>query len=441
MNKLKQAVSLYTGSLFRWILPKFGLNATSAPGLIARRIYPNIYQTLLNDLSEAPVLVTGTNGKSTTAGLIASIFESAAIDHLHNVSGANLLTGLVTLLLGEQERQKKQLLFETDEAVLHYITTHRPAQIVLVTNFFRDQLDRFGELDSTVKLVQSGINLSSDGCLVANVDDPYNCLLQADNILYYGLKGVEQRDNTMLASELSVCPSCKGELSYINQWLGQLGDFYCDQCHYQKPQPHIYADNIILGSEGSQFRVHYPDRQAIDIHLPLIGLFNVYNAVAAIAASYTYGIDPDSIKQGVEKYQPLFGRSQKIQYKNKQIYLFLIKNPIGGTEVVRLIGGESKKQIMIAINDKYADGRDISWLWDIDCDHLSDTAGIMTTGSRGSDMAIRLKYAGCSGIRYELDLQDALDKVILSAEGEEPIYILCTYTALLELTQILNLKY
>lgn len=430
---------------------KLSPQSTSAPGLLASKIAPNLLAELINSHKQSPVLITGTNGKSTTAGFFSSILKAEGLYFIHNRSGANLQSGILTTLIKSINSNPENILLEIDEAVLKKVTTTRKAKSILITNFFRDQLDRFGEINQTISLVQSGIQLIENGSLILNADDPNVCHLASNrqNTIYYGIN-LQNWNNVpssrIFAEELSNCPVCHKNLSYRKQWLGQFGDYYCSSCGYEKPIPSVMVTELRLDPFESQvtISINQPNGQdqikELKLRVPLPGLFNVYNALAAITLACTEKISESAIKSGIEEYQSLFGRSQLVQYKDSQLRLFLIKNPIGASEVLKLISLDKKAKVLIAINDKYADGRDVSWLWDANFEYLSNIkTPIFVTGLRASDMAVRLKYAHVKSIFYCDRLKTALDEFV-SDTNDTNLYVLPTYTALLELTHIMELN-
>lgn len=460
MNKLKLLLAIFTGKLLSILLPVLGRNATSLPGYISLRIYKNILENYLEQALKQCILITGTNGKSTTAGLVSEILKANNISYLHNLSGANLQSGILTVLLKNStwtgKLNKEFSLLEVDEATLQYITNKYPAQNLLVSNFFRDQLDRFGEIEQTIELVQTGINISNTGNLIINADDPNVCHLinnnTMSNTIYYGidynainkLKTPETQNKPSLTAEFAFCPQCNSELDYTHKWLAQLGNYSCNNCDYAKPTLQVQIIKLQLTSTGSEFTVQYPDNSTYIYTLKLPGLFNIYNALGAITCAYVQGLSSESIQQGLDNYQSLFGRSQKVIYKNRELNIFLIKNPIGATEIIKLITLDPNARLLVAINDNYADGRDISWLWDADFELLKQTqqeSTIYTAGTRGTDMAVRLKYTGLDNIQNIDNLQESIDTIINNTREQENIYIMPTYTALIELTKILDIEY
>ncbi|MDJ0625092.1 MAG: MurT ligase domain-containing protein [Candidatus Caenarcaniphilales bacterium] len=462
---------------FAILAAKFALSlsprSTSAPGLAALKIAPGLLNKLLSS-SKAPIFITGTNGKSTTAGMLASIINEGDMNFIHNRSGANLPSGLLTELIKhlscnlncEAKLESQEILFEIDEAVLRKITEHNPAKLILVNNFFRDQLDRFGEMNQTINLVQEGIRFVNEannkpsldsqslamgkGLLVLNADDPNVCKLKYPEdttdtrVLYFGIDAKVWKQNNLpdvYAEELGLCPRCNADLTYKIQWLGQFGDFVCDSCGYKRPDPAFKVTELKFTTCNSQIKLEFPNLKNINVKVPLPGLFNVYNALGSAAVAYSLGFSQEQIKNGIENYKSLFGRSQEVKYKDKSLKIFLIKNPIGASEVLRLIRSDPKAKVLLAINDNYADGRDVSWLWDAHFEHLVDNKfPVFATGTRGSDIAVRLKYAGVKRITYYEYLKQAIEEFCDKSSLEDNLYLVPTYTALLQITKLLKIN-
>jgi len=453
MLTLKNRIALIAGKLALKILSE---RSSSAPGLLASKISKDLLDVLLASIEQAPIFITGTNGKSTTAGILASILKGAGKSIVHNRSGANLQSGLLTALLKQTTMNgtvaAKMALLEVDEAVLRKVSVNNEAQLILVNNFFRDQLDRFGEMEQSIAMVCEGLNLRQEGALVVSGDDPNVCRLAVkaiheglneNQVLRFGILPSALQLSSIpeiFAEELASCPSCGQDLQYSSQWLGQFGDFYCPHCAYRKPNPDVLVTFLRLQPDFSEIEITFPEGHTLTLTVPLPGLFNVYNALAAVSAAYSLKISLEDIATGVENYKSLFGRSQEVCYKDKRLKFFLIKNPIGASEVLRLISSDPKAKILIAINDDYADGRDVSWLWDAHFEYLnSSTFPVYTSGSRGLDMAVRLKYAGVKDIKHIRGLQEAIDE-LSKMDDDSHLYVLPTYTALLKLVKLLNLS-
>jgi UDP-N-acetylmuramyl tripeptide synthase len=445
---------------------------SNLPGRMARKVAPAVLQQLSQQARLGVLAVTGTNGKSTTSGLLSSILRMAGFSLVHNRQGANLVTGITASLVDAATWDGKldadYCLFEIDEAALPVIANEVKLSTVLVTNLFRDQLDRFGELDTTAKLIASGIKKHHSKA-VLNSDDPNVSQLAPDSHrVFFGIESVTSvatgaapastgtAGNTTAAGEtnttggtisandreLSYCGSCAGAIEYTISFYGQLGHWRCCQCDYKRPQPKVVAQNVEVTATNSTFILSIEDR-TIDVIVPLPGLFNVYNALAAAAAAHELGVSLEAIRQGLKHYKTLFGRGEKLTIAEKPVLIQLIKNPAGASQAVSAVVSDPKARILIAINDNLADGRDISWLWDADFEQFaSHQRPIVVSGQRAEDMAVRMKYAGLPAdlIQTTAKLAKALDQAVEMVQPGETLWILPTYTCLLELQKILRTK-
>lgn len=379
--------------------------------------------------------VTGTNGKTTTSGLISHLIRLSGKNVINNAKGANLLNGVVNALSLELNPFKhyEYSVIESDEAFLEVIYEKFEADYLLVTNLFRDQLDRYGELATTKKYIQNGIDMKPNLILILNADDPLVASFDGKNKIYYGVENVEykdgQKNSETKTEEAFNCP-CGKALKYEKKFYAQQGHYYCD-CGYKRPEPKykadvvLYKNHSVLIINGEEFEV------------PLIGLFNAYNALGAIALCKELGIR--DIKDNLKTFQVAFGRSEVKYLNGKRTLIQLIKNPIGANEVLKTVDLESN--LLIIINDNYADGRDVSWLWDTDFSVLKGVKNeIVVSGIRAQDMALRLKYAGVSTDKIKVfpDIEGAVEYTGKIADND--ITILPTYTALLKIDKIKSLK-
>lgn len=430
--------------------------ASNLPGKVSRKFSSSVLSNLATQARRGALAVSGTNGKSTTSGLVASILGSSGLKLVHNRQGANLLAGITACVVDAASWSGKldtdYCLFEIDEAALPLVAKEMPIQHVLVTNLFRDQLDRFGELDTTARLISKGIlqNMSS---AVLNADDPNVAQMVPEcERLFYGIKsletspqcGVEAANNLSEANttELSYCAKCGQEYTYALRVYGQLGHYRCPDCGNERPEPQVYAEQVKVGATGSQFKLSYKDASVL-IELPLPGMFNVYNALAAAALAFKIGISIEQIRTGLCHYSTLFGRSEKIKIGKHEALIQLIKNPAGASQAVQAAAADPSGKYLIAINDNYADGRDVSWLWDADFEQLAANEGpFVVSGLRCYDMALRLKYAGVpqEAISVEPSIDRAIDLALAKCEGDELLWILPTYTCLLELQKIMKAR-
>lgn len=437
--------------------------ATNLPGKISRKISPSVLASIASQSRQGVVAVSGTNGKSTTSGLVASILREAKMKIVHNRQGANLVTG-ITATLVEACAWNGQLdadycLFEIDEAALPIVASEVKIKTIAVTNLFRDQLDRFGELDTTAKLITKGIKAAQSKA-VLNADDPNVAQMVPEcDRLFYGVASIAPLtcgDEPAKASdsnedeipeagiaELSSCTACGAEYLYSLRFYGQLGHYRCGDCGQTRPTPQVLAEDVTVVAAKSTFTLVMPDGQRADVELPLPGMFNVYNALCAAALCHSMGIPTGTIQLGLSRYSTLFGRSERISYRNKSILIQLIKNPAGASQAVRAAATDPDGRILIAINDNYADGRDVSWLWDAEFEQLAGCNGpFVVSGLRCHDMAIRLKYAGVASdnIIVEPSLEIAVDKATDLLGDGQTLWLLPTYTCLLELQRILKSK-
>ena len=425
---------------------------TTLPGVVARRLAPAVLHDLSAALPEGVILVTGTNGKTTTARMLAVILAASGRKVLHNRAGANLLSGLTAAaVLGADAlgRPRADLaLFETDEAhVAGAIAETRP-RVVLVLNLFRDQLDRYGEVDTIAKRWRAAFaTLPSTATVVLNADDPGVAGLGeglACNVIYYGL---EDRAHGVGAArhvaDSAFCRRCGTALDYDPAFYGHIGHYRCPNCGLARPAPQVRLEQLDLqGTDPSGLRLATPEGH-MSLRLPVPGLYNAINALAATAVALQLGVPPATIVDALESFTAAFGRIERFRAGSREVLMALIKNPVGASETVRMIAGDEgadgvrgrNLRLLIAINDKIADGTDVSWLWDADFERLDGrVAHAVVSGTRAWDMAVRLKYAGVEPERIEVEpaLPQALDRAMAAGDTNEPLYLLPTYTAMLE---------
>ena len=413
---------------------------TSFAGMLALKICPDFLKYCRKYVEPYAIAVTGTNGKTTTSGILAQILEQDNNRVIHNVKGANMLTGIANVFaLNLPCKKFDYAVLESDEAYLTKLYDYLPSDFLIVTNLFRDQLDRYGELETTAGFIKDAID-KADPILFLNADDPLVANLGKEKeVFYYGFEEVEfcsdkHKSSSSAPSEVFKC-ICGEELKYSKRFFAQQGHYYCEKCGYKRPEltfkgyAKIYDDyseiKIDFGGKYYEFRIN------------LIGLYNAYNALGAISAALFLGIENEFIEEALLNYKSIFGRAEKKIINGHQTLIQLIKNPTGASEVLKTI--DLNSQILIAINDDYADGRDVSWLWDADFERLKNTQKpIIVSGIRAKDMAVRLKYAGIPAdkIIVEEDLKTAVEIVSSSDKMEENISILPTYTALLKLNKM-----
>jgi len=438
LKKFKFYISILTAKLLAIAITMINRSAgTSFVGLVVLKICPEFLSYCSQYVKKDIITITGTNGKTTTAGLISNIFEENNQKVVHNEKGANMLTGIANALaleLGVFKRFDYYVL-ESDEAYLTKLYDYMSSDVLVVTNLFRDQLDRYGELDTTAKKIQEAIDKNPNLKILLNGDDPMVAKLGMNRErIYFGFDKVEVMASSIISNapvETVNCPLCGNVLKYADRFYAQQGHYYCD-CEYRRPQCE-YSGDVKIFEDYSILKV-YTLKGDFEFNVGLIGLYNAYNALAAIALGLELGYEQKQIQNALNTYQSIFGRAEKLILHGHQVLVQLIKNPTGASEVLKTV--DLSSNILIMINDNYADGRDISWLWDADFEFLKNTKNTITvSGDRANDMAVRLKYAGVdtSKIVVMPDIDYAIEHLLKTLDINEKITILPTYTALLKM--------
>jgi UDP-N-acetylmuramyl tripeptide synthase len=387
---------------------------TSIVGVVAQRVYPDIVGHLASQLEYGSVLVTGTNGKTTTSSFIAAILHDAGLRVWRNREGSNLVRGVASSLViralpnGRLRRAGRAIsIFEIDEATLPQITPVVSPRVAVFTNLFRDQLDRYGEVDSVVARWQQAIsNLPASTTLVLNADDPATAHLGesfAGKALYYGIDDLSldllaQHEGTGRHQTLDTrtCPQCGTDYTYDVHFYSHMGHYQCPKCGLKRPQPDVRAIHVQPDS-FDRLRIQVAaGMQEREIVIPLPGFYNIYNALAALTAALALNVDWEPIITGIEQSKPVFGRGERIQAEGRTLRLLLAKNPTGFNEVLRTLFSDGiPRHVLFVLNDNIADGQDISWIWDVDFERVvGQTKTLVVSGTRALDLALRLKYAG-----------------------------------------------
>lgn len=445
-DKISFYTALFTAKTINHGLHLVKSAGTSLPGMVALKISKNFLSFLAKYCEKDIFTVTGTNGKTTTAGLFAHILKTDKQSVLHNEKGANMLTGMATsLAVGYKPFSRfDYAVLESDEAYLTKLYNYINADYLLVTNLFRDQLDRYGELDTTAKKIQEAIDKNRDLTVFINADDPMLLELgRANKRIFFGFDKITYKTTLQdsLAPAEAVTCICKADLDYESRYYAHVGKYYCKKCGRKRPEPNYKAYAVIY-DDYSEIYVKYireNEEKELCFKTHLVGLYNAYNALAAISVSLELNIAPETIQEGLDTYKSMFGRAEKLQIKGKNLLVQLIKNPTGASEVLRTVNKNTCKKLLIIINDNYADGRDISWLWDADFELLKDIGcEAVVSGIRAYDMAVRLKYAGfdTKNIKVIQDIKEAVNYSIDGVEEGEQLLIMPTYTALLDMQKI-----
>jgi lipid II isoglutaminyl synthase (glutamine-hydrolysing) len=414
---------------------------TTLPGKVLWKVDPRAVDALAARLPDGVAVVSATNGKTTTTAMAAEIL-GAGRQLAWNRAGANLLSGIASALVAG--RRADLGLFEVDEGALPEALARTRPRVVALSNLFRDQLDRYGELEIVAERWRSAVaRLPPSSTLVVNADDPIvgDLASQGGATLLFGLDDPRQaRPALQHAADSKYCVRCGAPYSYTAVYVGHLGDYRCEQCGHHRPALDVVATDIELrGLHASRFRLVTPEGAA-EIELSLPGLYNVYNATAAAALSLSVGASLEDVRVGLERFRAAFGRFERIPAGGKSVVLLLIKNPAGANEVVRTLEIGIPPVLVIALNDAIADGQDVSWIWDVDFEPLLGHAGlVIATGERAAELGLRMTYGGLPADRLEVvpSLEQALDRGLELVEAGTELVILPTYTAMLALRGIL----
>jgi lipid II isoglutaminyl synthase (glutamine-hydrolysing) len=414
---------------------------TTLPGKILAAVDPGALGTLAARLPRGSALVSATNGKTTTAAMVAEIL-GGGVRLAHNRAGANLVSGVASALLAHPEAELG--LFEVDEGAFPFVATHVRPRAVCLGNLFRDQLDRYGELELVAERWRDAIaELDSSAWVVANADDPLIADLarERSSTLRFGVEDVSvARERLPHAADSKYCLRCGTPFEYAAAYVGHLGDFRCPTCGNARPPLDVAARAVALeGLERSDFDLVTPQGER-RVSLGLPGLYNVYNALAAASLALVLGASLDEVEEGLGRFRAAFGRFERIPAGDRTVLMLLIKNPAGANEVVRtLVAGGPPTLAVVALNDEIADGRDVSWIWDVDFEPLLGALErLIVTGSRAHELALRFKYGGLEPARIDAvpDLGRALDLGLELTPPGGALTVLPTYTAMLALRQI-----
>jgi lipid II isoglutaminyl synthase (glutamine-hydrolysing) len=418
----------YLSKILVFVLKTFRLgNGTTITGLIFEKYYPQVTARLCRGVDKI-ILVTGTNGKTTTRSLLVKIFENNGVSICTNLGGANIMRGIVSTMLAnwnwKGQPKIKTMILEVEEATMPILTKYiNPAQIV-ITNIFRDQLDAYAEIDQTLSYFQKSIEQTTSDIIINSDDQKLLQILKGITRNITGF-GIEDKNIKMLDFEKS---SCQVRINFDQQIIAS----------------HISHKNLTAHIETNWLE-QKKLKNNFEIQASLLGTYNIYNVLAALAC--TFPIFEHNAVDSIIKAQPVFGRGEKINYRNKEIWLFLVKNPAGMNQVCDLIGTnfkDEKVKISMLINDKIADGKDVSWLWDCDIEEfvkINKGFEYCTSGSRGLDMLLRLEHAGAKvELKNNFDnIEAMLDKNIYNFNvDKEKHIILATYTAMLKFRKLIG---
>jgi len=440
------AAKVLLARMARVLTRRLGRGGTTAPGRVLLRLEPRAIARLGARLGGGSVLVSATNGKTTTASLLAGILRGAGRPLVHNRAGSNMHWGVTTALLDAGRDRDELGLLEVDEAWLPEVARQIEPRALVLSNLFRDQLDRYGELEVIAeRWAEMVADRPPETALVLNADDPLIADLGRGRtgVTYFGVED----DSLALpglqhAADSKTCRNCGHAYTYEAAFLAHLGRYRCSNCGRERPRPVVAARSVeLLGMSGSRIELNTP-QGTTSVTFPLPGVYNVYNALSAAAAALELGATLEHVREGLETVSAAFGRTERLRVDDRDLAILLVKNPAGANEVLRtLLLEDGELDLWVALNDRIADGRDVSWVWDADFETLAGRVRSVTcSGTRAEEMALRLKYAGVAAEpRVERDVGRSLDAA-LADRGDDgaPLYALPTYTALIELRDLLS---
>ncbi len=427
---LRQSLAGRTGQLVGAASRRLGIGAGEAvTGKIAHRLDPTLFEGLAQRVPGGFIVVMGTNGKTSTCAMLTRVLRSAGRRVVTNATGANLVGGVVGALLKVPDAEIGVL--EVDEAAARTIVPVLKPRVLVWTNVLRDQLDRYFETDIVIRhLENAATSLRDDGVLIVNADDPGlvgAAQRSGKKTVYYGLTHA-RTEASALAADSANCPVCGAALGYEARYLGHLGRYSCPGCGFKRPEPDVAVVPLELrGARRMEARVVTADGE-VEVAISQGGLGSAFNIGATVAAMREVGVAAPISAKALEGMTAVFGRGEDIA--DGKGVLLLMKNPAGGNEGVVQVIEDNFDRVAIAINDRHADGLDVSWLWDVDFERLAGRVSyVVCAGERAADMAVRLKYAGVRVDVVEPDLKDA---ITLIAADEHPFAFLATYTAMLD---------
>ncbi|MEH2154328.1 Mur ligase family protein [Nostoc sp.] len=433
IDRLRLGFAVSVAKSVTFIVRSLRLGAASVlPGSIARRIEPRLLQLLSQQVKNGVILIAGTNGKTTTALLLCTILERKGFRVTHNSTGANLENGLMTALLESTNLlgtlNTDYAILEVDENIVPRVLAPLQPRIILCLNLFRDQLDRYGEVDTISKRWTKVIStLPAETVVIPNADDPTLSNLGQQlpqRVLFFGLNEPEHYLEAIPHAVDSIyCPKCGHSLDYKGVYLSHLGDFTCPKCGFSKSKPTLESN------QWSQI---------------LVGLYNKYNTLAAATAAIELGVDEATIRDTINNFQAAFGRAEDLVINGKRVRILLSKNPVGTNETIRVVTQSTDKTTLLVLNDRTPDGTDVSWIWDVDTEKLVERGGtLVVSGDRVYDMALRLRYSQKSlesnlNLIVEEDLRQAIATALEHTPENETLHILPTYSAMLEVREVLT---
>ncbi len=440
--KILNFVSVSLCRLSRFAIRKLGRGGTDLPGRIALKVNPNILREMSKGVKT--IIVTGTNGKTTTSRMIEQCLKDSGKSYVANKSGANLFSGITAdfaqncTLTGKCKRE--YAVIECDEAAFKTVSLHTDPYCVVVTNVFSDQLDRYGDILSTLESIKIGCKNSKNAVLCLNADCSLTSSIAAEvenRCVFYGINCEVYKTRVQEISDAPNCLRCGHEYEYGHVTFGHLGSWSCPECGYRRPDPDVAVTSVLVSDTAHtsvEVNVSGETRQ-VNICLP--GAYNIYNAAASIAVGHACGLEPSVVDAAMENFECGFGRMEKLDIPDTDIRMILIKNTAGCNQVLNFLTDMTEPSLfVIGLNDRVNDGRDISWIEDVNFECLAEMGDMLTglyvTGIRADDMAARLKKAGIEDSKLKVFYEyDELIDAIVSADT--PVNIMPNYTCMMDL--------
>jgi UDP-N-acetylmuramyl tripeptide synthase len=450
--KIRFSAAVAAAKVTTFILRILGSGGTSFPGKAAMFFKRDLLQVLAENIKV--IIITGTNGKTTTSRITSRILEASGLSYFENKSGANLISGITAsfslncYLDGKPKHE--YAVIECDEAAFRTVCPMIQPAAVIVTNLFRDQLDRYGEITHTRNNIIEGLKSSPSSCIILNADDSLSYSI-ADEVknstVLYGINSPPYGEDSNFISDAPYCIRCKSQYEYDYRVYAHLGGFRCTGCGYSRVVPEIYAEDIQLNPDSSKITLGMPN-DSTEATIALPGAYNIYNALAASAAAYVLGIETGVIASALSSFKSGFGRMEHLELDGIDLHMILVKNPAGLNQVINFLStSRTLKKLVMILNDNFADGTDISWIWDANFEKIISFSDfieeIYVTGTRAEELALRLKYAGFSSksINVEKNYNAVIDAVITGNAKKTPVFILPTYTAMFDFRKALSGKY
>ncbi|SBO16805.1 Mur ligase middle domain protein [Carnobacterium divergens] len=433
---IRSNFAITVGKTTRWGLHTFFKGGSSLPGVITKKLDPTVLGALAKDFEV--VIVTGTNGKTLTTALTYQVLKQKYPDIITNPTGANMQQGIISTFLThhsfKKTTHKKIAVLEVDEGSLVHVTKYIKPKAILFTNVFRDQMDRFGEIYTIYRMMTDGAALAPDATIVSNGDAPiFNSVETVNPRVYFGFDHLpDGEEMAHFNTDGVLCPHCQNILHYKFITYSNLGKYYCPNCDFKRPElTYRLTEMVHTNHESSEFKI---DGESFKINVG--GLYNVYNALSAYSIGRIFDVSPTDIRKGFQLSEKVFGRQESIHIGDKEIIINLVKNPVGLNQILEMIALDPEPFSLVSVlNANYADGIDISWIWDANYEKIQEMniQQVTASGERVEDIAIRLEVAGVP--KEELKVIPNLQDVIKDFKNAptKRIYVLATYTAVLQL--------